>query len=71
MVPYCVEDEISVESHMGLRLALEEAYGLKMVIEFQWHWPYCLWMKTKADHLAELNRGVVHLNALKQAESVL
>jgi hypothetical protein len=49
----------------GLVRALMEAYDQKMVIEYQWHWPYCLWLKTKAGHLAELNRGVVQLNALK------
>jgi hypothetical protein len=42
-----------------------EAYDQQMVIEYQWHWPYCLWLKTKAGHLAELNRGVVQRNALK------
>ena len=49
----------------GFVRALMEAYDQEMVIEYQWHWPYCLWLKTKAGHLAELNRGVVQLNALK------
>jgi len=60
--PPCVDPE---PPRRGLVRALMEAYDQQMVIEYQWHWPYCLWLKTKAGHLAELNRGVVQLNALK------
>jgi hypothetical protein len=56
---------VPAAAYGGLKLALMEAYDQEMIIEYQWHWPYCLWLKTKAGHLAELNRGVVQLNALK------
>ena len=39
-----------------------------MVSEHQWHWPYCLWLKTKAEHLAKLDPegGIIELDALKE-----
>ena len=41
-VPAEESNMVPVEPYTGLKLALGEAHDQKMVLEYNWRWPYCL-----------------------------